>query len=88
LVTGALTPGMFGFRDPDAMPLSPHPGSRGVGGLGPKMLYFWSMVVRIARSDLPSACLAITSRVMLRQMSHVAPWLLKVTWPSGRRSVI
>jgi thiol-disulfide isomerase/thioredoxin len=29
-------------------------------------------------SGLPSACIAITSRVMLRQMSHLAPWLVKV----------
>jgi hypothetical protein len=30
--------------------------------------------------------MVITSRVMLRQMSQVAPWLVKVMWPPDSRS--
>jgi hypothetical protein len=48
--------------------------------------YFSSMAERIALSGFPSLSIAITSRVMLRQMSHFAPWLVKVIAPSARRS--
>jgi hypothetical protein len=48
--------------------------------------YFSSIAVRIAFSGLPSACIAITSRVMSRQMSHLAPWLVNVMAPSAWRS--
>src|SRR2546428_11234366 len=53
-----------------AAPSSPHAGGSGVGVLGPNVLYFWSIAARIAWSGLPSACMAITARVMLRQMSQ------------------
>ena len=56
----------------------------GVGSpVGP---YVSSITVRIAFSGLPSACITITSRVMVMQMSQLAPWLVKVTAPSGCRS--
>jgi hypothetical protein len=48
--------------------------------------YFSSIAVRIAWSDCPAACMAITSRVMFRQMSQRAPWLVKVMAPFGSRS--
>lgn len=55
-------------------PLLPaYPGGSGVGVLGPNLLYCWSITARTAWSGLPSACMAITSRVMFRQMSQVAP---------------
>jgi hypothetical protein len=56
--------------------------------LGPYWPYRWSIAARITESDLPSAFIAITSRVMLRQMSHLAPWLVKVMRPPGSRSAI
>jgi hypothetical protein len=68
------------------MSSSPHAGGSGVGVLGPNVLYCWSIAARMARSGLPSACMVITSRVMLRQMSQVAPWLVKVMWPPDSRS--
>jgi hypothetical protein len=40
--------------------------------------YVSSIALRIACSDCPSACMVITSRVMFRQMSQRAPWLVKV----------
>ena len=48
--------------------------------------YFSSMVERMALSGVRSFSIAITSRVMLRQMSHLAPWLINVIGPSERRS--
>lgn len=65
---------------------SPYAGGRGVGVLRPYFPYFSSITVRIARSGFPSACIAITSRVMLRQRSHMPPWLVKVIDPSASRS--
>jgi hypothetical protein len=50
------------------------------------MAYFSSMAERIALSGFPSLCIAITSRVMFRQTSHLAPWLVNVMAPSARRS--
>lgn len=44
--------------------------------LGPNFPYFWSIAARISRMGFFSAFIAITSRVMLRQMSQVAAWLL------------
>jgi hypothetical protein len=58
-------------------------GGSGVGVLGPYMPYFWSIPARIVRSGFPSIFIAITSRVMLRQMSQPEPWLVKVMRPSG-----
>ncbi len=45
------------------------------------------MAARIARGGFFSDVMAITSRVMLTQMSQVAEWLLKVIRPSRWRSV-
>lgn len=56
--------------------------------LGPNLPYFWSIAARIWRGDFFSAFIAITSRVMFRQMSQVAEWLLNVIRPSGWRSVM
>jgi hypothetical protein len=58
---------------PSSFQQGPHAGGNGVNVGGPNALYFPSITARIARSDLPSACMAITSRVMFRQMSQVAP---------------
>ncbi len=66
--------------------LYPYAGGRGVGVLRPYFPYVSSITVRIARSGFPSACIAITSRVMLRQRSHMPPWLVKVIDPSASRS--
>jgi hypothetical protein len=63
-----------------------HFGGSGVGVPGPNRPYFWSTVARISRTAFPSACIAITSRVMFRQRSHFAPWFVKVMRPSGKRS--
>jgi hypothetical protein len=65
---------------------SAQPGGCGVGVGSPLGPYVSSIAVRIAFRGLPSACIAITSRVMFRQMSQRAPWLVKVTAPSGCRS--
>jgi hypothetical protein len=63
-----------------------HFGGSGVGVPGPNWPYFWSTVARISRTAFPSACSAITSRVMFRQRSHFPPWFVKVMRPSGKRS--
>jgi hypothetical protein len=63
-----------------------YPGGSGVGVGSPVVPYVSSIAVRIAWSDFPSACIAITSRVMLRQMSHLAPWLVNVMAPFAWRS--
>ncbi len=58
----------------------------GVGVGGPYLLYVLSMAARISRSVLPSRFITITSRVMSRQISHPAAWLVKVIRPSENRS--
>jgi hypothetical protein len=63
-----------------------YPGGCGVGVGSPIGPYFSSIAVRIAFRGLPSACIAITSRVMSWQMSQRAPWLVKVMVPPDRRS--
>ncbi len=55
--------------------------------LGANSPYFWSIAVRISRKGFFSPVIAITSRVMFRQMSQVAAWLLNVIRPSEWRSV-
>ena len=52
---------------------------RGVGVAGPKRRYFSSIAARMAASDLPSAFMRITSRVMSRHTVQVAAGLVKVT---------
>ncbi len=52
---------------------------RGVGVAGPNFRYVASIAARIAASDLPSAFMRITSRVMSRQSCQVAAWLVNVT---------
>jgi hypothetical protein len=44
------------------------------------------MISRISRSGFPSRFNAITSRVMFRQISHPAAWLVNVIRPSVNRS--
>jgi hypothetical protein len=51
----------------------------GVGvGWPPPPPYFASIAARASRRDLPALRIAITSRVMSRQIVHVAAWLVKV----------
>ena len=51
--------------------------------LGPNFPYFLSIAARISGNGFFSEIIAITSRVMLRQMLQPAEWLLKVIRPSA-----
>ncbi len=50
---------------------------------GPLPAYFASIAARTARSGLPASRIAITSRVMPRQIAQVAAWLVNVIVPSA-----
>jgi hypothetical protein len=58
----------------------------GVGVGGPYLLYVRSIDARISSNGVPACFIAITPRVMSKQISHPAAWLVKVIRPSGNRS--